>query len=455
MDQIKQQILEQVPIYNSAEVAWQEITPFLHLVEERQGFRVYDKAIQAALNACQCVRIPDLGEIIYLENPLILSSGCKLSVSKTQRISNISGSAHCLIRNRHIENGYAAYVQHKDPDTDLVIEGGIWDGACHDRSIRFGVGGSEYVEGARSIMLFSNVEQIVIKDATFCNGGSNYAVQLSNASGFHISGLHFIRFGRDGVHMNGPLSYGEVCHLSGRDMGDDMVALNAWDWDTSAVTFGTIAYVYVHDNESHNNEFRLLPGRKVYPAGDVDCDIHHCIIENLSGIYTFKMYCQPNFRNAVDKTSHDISGAVGNIYQVYFRNILINEKRNTGFSEIPVKSIFEVCADCHDIYMEDIHIQFTKEEFQRNDMHFMNVGPLSAVWKNNSENPEDWSELFDPNAVCCMTDLHLRNINFRGQKEMCSEELVHEVHMTVNQEYPRTTPKGGIGYGTVKRVSVE
>ena len=455
-EELKKEILEKVPEYDSEQVLWSDIREFMDLVEERDGFRVFDKAIQAALDQYQCVKIPEMGETLYLDAPLIMRGGYKLSVAKCQRLSNIPGAEHCLIRNQNIENGFYHSVAHRKPDCDIVVEGGIWDGACEKgKGCRFGVGSEEAIEGAMAIMIFSNIEQLVVKDAEFLGGGSNYAVQISNVKGFHVSGLTFIEFGRDGVHMNGPLIYGEVCGLKGRDMGDDMVAMNAWDWDTAAITFGSIQYLYVHDNESKNNEFRILPGRKLYEDGYVDCDIHHCVIEGLSGIYTFKMYCQPNIMNAIDKNYHDVSGTVGNIYDVYFKDITIDEHRDSGFASIPVGSVFEVCADCHDIYFEDIRIAYTREEFECKGMHMMNVGPLSATWKNGSEDPEKWGEVFDPDAVCSVRDIYFKNVQFTDGPWDSSRQMVYEINMTLNQDYPGTTPRGGTGYGTARNIFVE
>ena len=202
-----------------------------------------------------------------------------------------------------------------------------------------GTGNVPESKGALSIMIFSNLENLVIKNAEFKNGGINYAVQLCNLKYFQISGLSFIRYGRDGVHMNGPLSYGEVCNLYGEDMGDDAVALNAWDWDSSAISFGTIEKVYVHDNRTPNNELRLLPGRKLYENSFMDCDIRQCVLERLSGIYTFKLYCQPNIFNVIIPGYYDVSGAVGNIYDVWFKDIKVDKNRNSGLNGLPVNGI--------------------------------------------------------------------------------------------------------------------
>lgn len=453
MEQLKKQILKEVPRLDMNSFQWTEFNIRSEKFEEKNGYRVYTEALQSALDRYHCVKIPAAGETVYIDRPLIMKSGYRLWVDCEQRISNLPGDCHCMIRNANIENGFYHSVEHKDPDTEIAVIGGIWDGACQKGTgCRFEAGEGEVIEGAMSIMIFSNVEQLVVKDAQFYNGGSNYALQISNAKGFHVSGLTFIEYGRDGVHMNGPICYGEVCHLKGRDMGDDMVALNAWDWDVSAITFGTVEYLYVHDNESRNNELRLLPGRKMYEDHHVDCDIRKCILEGLSGIYTFKMYCQPNIRNAYDKSSHDVSGTVGNIYEVYFKNITVNEKKAAGFASLPVKSIFEVCADCHDIYFEDIRIAFAKNEFDKQDMCLMNVGPLSATWTRHSDDPQDWGEVFDPDAVCRIEDFYFKNVSFTDCQVEDAAELVREVHMTVNPDYPRTTPRGGNGYGVVGKI---
>ena len=72
------------------------------------------------------------------------------------------------------------------------------------------------------------------------------AVMLSRSAMYRIfpSAIWtFIKYGRDGVHVNGPASFGEIHDLKGLDMGDDMIAINAWDWDVSAITYGTVEYI--------------------------------------------------------------------------------------------------------------------------------------------------------------------------------------------------------------------
>jgi len=87
-------------------------------------------------------------------------------------------------------------------------------------------------------------------------------------------------------------------------------------------------------------------------------------------------------------------------------------------------------------------------------MSFVSVGPLSAVWTNGSDNPEDWGEVFDPDAVCHVTDIYFKNICFEDGVAETKEDLMQEIKMKLNPDYPRTKPKGGTGYGTIGKISI-
>ena len=456
MEKLKNEILSQIPAYQPECYEWHGLEEFEALVYEVDGYKVYGDAIQAALDRYQCVAI-EKRECMYLQKPIIMRSGYRLKLDRYQHIANIPGTLSCMIRNEHITNGAEVPVLHEGFDTDLSVDGGIWDGGLQEtdgEDKRLVTGLMPECKGALSIMIFINAENLVIKNAEFQNGGINYAVQLGNVRRFRISDLTFIRYGRDGVHINGPSSYGEVCDLYGEDMGDDVVALNAWDWDTSAITFGTIEKMYVHDNRTTNNELRLLPGRKLYGNTFVDCDVRDCILQRLSGVYTFKLYCQPNIFNAEIQGYHDVSGTVGNIYDVWFCDIDIDKNRNSGFHGLPVNGIFDVCADCRNLHFENIHVLSTYEDVEKRGMKFMSVGPLSAVWKNGSEDPEKWGEVFDPDAVCYVEDIYFKNISFEDCKATTREMLTKEITMSINPDYPNTTPRGGTGYGRLGRIYI-
>ena len=408
-------------------------------------------AVQAALDEHKNVIIPDTGAPIEFDNPVIMRSDYHLKVAKNQLIRQTEDCSTCLIINESAASGAKAPISVKR-DENISIEGGIWQTKADSRARN----NREYtIPGSLGNIILSSVERIRVADAVFTDSAS-YAVQIDDCSDYVIENLHFDNYHKDGVHVNGPADKGYIAHLSGRDMGDDMVALNAWDWDTSAISFGSITNLVVEDVQSNNNEFRLLPGQKVFESGEkVDCNIENCVIENVSGIYTFKMYAQPNIANAVDKTRHDVSGTVGTIRNVYCRDISFARVTPSGFSGLPVKSLFEICADCDGIFIESVDVKNTIDECDKMDVRLVNVGPLSAVWKNGSDDPEKWGEVFDPDAVCEVSNLNLKNIRFGGEKISDAKRLVREVHMTVNPDYPKTTPRGGTGHGTIKSVKAE
>ena len=456
MNNLKKKILDEIPQYDREKISWNSMEEFENLIYEENGYRIYSKAIQTALDKYKCIKISKREEM-YLNRPIIMKSGYRLLLDDNQKISNVPGTMTCMIRNERLINGESTPAMMENPDCDISVEGGYWNGGLLGKKgeVRLGTGEIPEYKGALSIMIFINVENLIVKNAEFVNGGSCYALQLGCVNKFRISKLKFIKYGRDGVHVNGPASFGEICNLHGEDMKDDMVALNAWDWDTSAITFGTIENIYVHDNKSTNNEFRLLPGQKVYNNAETECDIRNCILENLEGIYTFKLYCQPNIRNAIYKEYNDTSGTVGNIYNIWFKNIRINQNRESGFNDLPVNGIFDVCANCRELHFEDISISYTKQMLMEKNMSFVSVGPLSAVWTNGSDNPDDWGEVFAPDSVCHVEDIYFKNICFTDEKTEQKEDLIKEIKQEINHDYPNTKPKGGTGYGTVGNVIIQ
>lgn len=408
-------------------------------------------AIQNALDEHKNVFISNIGKPIELDNPIIMRSGFHLKVDEKQLIKQTEENLTCLVINESAASG-AECVIDVERDSDISIEGGIWQTKSNARARN---NKDWSIKGSLGNIILSSVERVHVSNATFTDSVS-YAVQIDDCSDFTIENIHFDNYHKDGIHVNGPADRGYISNLSGSEMGDDMVALNAWDWDTSAISFGSITNVVVENIKSDRNEFRLLPGQKLFKNGDkVDCNIENCVIENVSGIYTFKMYAQPNIANACDKTRNDVSGTVGKIKNVFLKNISFEAVSPSGLNDLPVKSLFEICADCDGIYIEDAQVQNSIDDCDTMDVRLVNVGPLSAVWKNGSDDPENWGEVFDPNAVCEVSNLKLKNITFNGERVSDAARLTREVHMTVNPDYPNTTPKGGNGYGTIKSVKSE
>ena len=405
--------------------------------------------IQQALAEHNNVEIPDIGAPIELDKPIIMYSNHHLRVAKNQVITKVDGSNYCLLRNASLKDGAFGPVS-KERDHNISIEGGIWD----DKRSRCAINKEDTVRGSRGLIILVCIEQVWVHDLTV-RESNNYGVQICECRDFIVENLFFDNHHKDGVHVNGPATYGTVRHLSGAHMDDDMVALNAWDWYASAITYGTIDHLVIEDIKRNDNEIRLLPGQKVYDDGTkVDCDLHHCVLENISGIYTFKLYCQPYWRNSL-LPKPDFSGTVGEIYDVYFKNINFLAVQSSGFGDMPFNGLFDIGSNCKNLFLEDIHVADTIEHCKELDVSLIKVGPLAYTFTGGSEDVSTWDEVFDSDAICHATDIYLKNVDFAGQKITDTAVLSKTVRMTPNPDYPKTTPKGGTGYGTLGKIVAE
>ncbi len=419
---------------------------------------IWTEAINKALLEKKHVYIPDMNRTIYIDSSIIMRSDYSLKIAPEQVIALAPGTGLSLLRNENIIPGAKNAVSRINPDRNFSVEGGIWTALEREnKNIDLRSERENPAQGAVAVMLISNAEDVVIKNVTFLEATA-YAIEISNIEGFCISDITFKSFHRDGIHINGPSSYGMVRNLHGDDMGDDMVALNAWDWHCSAMTFGTIDHIYVSNIESTSNELRILPGQKIFDDGSrTECDIHHCVFENMSGIYTYKMYAQPFILNEICGLN-DASGTVGNLYDLYFKNVEFPRIKEAGFgSIISVKGLFEICADCNNINIENVNVSEGMDELLQRDITLVKVGPLSATYKGGKDDPAKWGEVFDPNAVCTVDNLKIKNITYNRKPADISsrEKIVRTIRLCVNKDYPNTTPRGGTGYGILKSVEIE
>ena len=446
MEQLKQEIFDKIQSVSYTKDDCIDVREYAHLAQDN----VWDKAINTALKEKKKVYIPNMGKEILLDSSILMDDSQVLLVDKEQVIANTETNGLCMVVNSRAKNGSYHAVDQKDCNRSIYVEGGIWSPNRHNDITKLVNSDDSPFMGVFAIMLFTNIEGLTLKNCIFENSQS-YAVQISNVSGFLVENIRFSEYKRDGVHLNGPARYGVIRNLEGENMLDDMIAFNAWDWDASATTFGTIDHVFVEGVKSNNNEFRLLPGRKTFTDGTwVDCDITNCIFKDITGVYTFKLYCQKNWKEAFDFTYSDHSETVGNIQNVYFENIRFDKVRKDGFSSIPVNGLFDCCSDLDGIHFKNIHVDMDKAEFDRTGLKLMSVGPLTYTWKNHYPNePEKWGELFSPDAVCEAKNVTFRNIVFGNEKLTSLDEVMGEVHLAVNPDYPNTTPRGGTGYGTI------
>ncbi len=411
--------------------------------------------IESLLLEHPSLSIPALDHPIELSRPIRLSSGMHLRIHERTILRMKESCGGCMVRNEHIASGMYGPADAPVLDADITIEGGQWENAPRAASAN---DPSPVIQefGKTNILLgmifFCHAERVTVRSITI-RKSDMYGVLIADCHDFLVENIVFDDHRKDGVHVNGPASHGLIQHMNGK-CGDDFVALNAWDWDTSSVSFGPIEDVTVQHIACEHDEMRLLPGRKTYPDGNkLDCPVQNCIFRDISGAYSFKMYQQPNCHN-LKRVHKDFSEIAGLIKDVVFSDIRLDSLTADGLAEVRLDAIFEMGADCENITFENLSLGFSMDAFREKNMSVAVIGPKSSTWTRGYADPAEWTELFDPDLVVTAENILFRNIRFGGV--LCTDLplLFRAQHLCVNPDYPRTTPKGGTGYGIIGAVSV-
>lgn len=446
-ERIKANIKETVKVIDTSSLVFTNIKEYEALVTDN----IWTKAIQTALDEKKNVYIPYMGREIVIDGTIFMDSHTNLKVDEKQIIRLKEHTNVCMLRNRNMIPGGHAYTEQTDPDEYITVTGGIWASPDND-GLRMDNLGT--IVGGFSEIAFSNVRYINVTNATFSHGTS-YAVMISNCTNFYVDNIKFDDYKKDGIHIDGPAKFGIISNLDGIGLGDDMVAILAWDWFSSGITNGDIEDILVENIKGDNNEIRLLTGRKVYRNGKKkDCDIRRCVFENITGIYTYKMYYQPNCCNVIRGKYFDSAETVGKMDDIYYENITVPKIRNSGFNDIPVYGIFDILADCKNLNLKNIKMDHSLEELDNKNIKLINVGPISATFKYTDDKSK-WGDFFEPDMCCFVEDINLENITFDDVKVTDAKKLVKETHQSINPDYPNTLPEGGTGFGKIEKVNVK
>ena len=410
--------------------------------------------VQRLLDEHRSVRIPKLPFALTLDRPLVMDSGTSLFVDPETVIRMKPGCGGCMIRNRRLADGRLDDIDARNGDSDLWVEGGIWEGAARAPSPNDpDVTMREMSRQILGVMFFSGVRRVTVRRATI-RRGEQYGILLAGCRHFHVDEVFFDGHQKDGVHVNGPSEYGLIENLRG-SCGDDFVALNAWDWDSSAVSFGAIRHILVRNIRCDHDEMRILPGVKAYRSGKrTDCPVEDCRFESVSGAYNFKLYQQPNCHN-IERAEKDFSAAAGLMKGIVFSDIALEKLTVEGLAEVQLDGVFEIGADAEDVLFENIRVGVSAEELKKRGMTLVTVGPKSSTWTRGSTDPAEWCELFQPDLVVKADRLRFRNIVLNGQTCLDGRTLVGARRLSVNPDYPKTRPQGGTGYGVILSAVIE
>jgi hypothetical protein len=404
---------------------------------------VWTQAMQATLDAQGTLHIPARAQPYYLDGPLILKSGQKLSADPTAKIRLKPGSNTCMVRNEHVVTLNTKPVPANQPlDTDITIEGGIWTTlATTENEWNGNLLGRSSKEnpafGTHGVILLQNVRGVTVKNLTM-RQSRPFGVHLANAHGFTVENITLEEHRRDGVHVTGPASDGVIRGVRGNSSDDD-VALTAWAWKNNAPSFGPIERITVEDvtgwpEDDHegNIAIRLLPGVKRFEDGTMlDCSIRDITLRRITDIRHFKIYDQPNLERGRDT---DFSIGVGTVKNLRLEDLTFNR---------PGQIQLHANTDGLSIHNVRVNHPITP------DWHLLAIGPLSQTSKRGkSEDAAKWVEIFSPDLDCTVRNLTVSGVRTRdSQTDLPIEQVVKVIEQKPNPDYPKTTPKGGKGKG--------
>jgi hypothetical protein len=440
---------------------------------------IWSDAIASCLQENGCVFIPKTPAPVYIDRPIVLHSGDRLSVHPETEIRLKTGvTGTCMLRNSNIVFSQSSPITpFAGADQGILIEGGIWSDQCNEGH---GHGGAYDTEGSmpgsNGMFLLHNISGLTVRNVLF-RDCSAFAIQLGNANNFVVENIT-IDESADGIHIEGPSAHGIIRRISAKT-NDDVVALNAWDWDSSSLTFGAITDILVEDVETPSgytwSELRLLPGTKVFPNGEtLACDIRRCIFRDIRGVHTIKMYDQPNLARPED----DFADPIGKMSDLFFADIRVDGIQLSDYYDKSSDAVFDICANIDTLSIRNVRFNYTPGE---NDMarYLVSVGPKALTWPRGSNPPaevwvppvhyqnqariplDDWKEVFNPNANPVVTKLQIKDIYLptpgeAGVYGLCHEipELINERHLILNPDFPHTLPRGGTGHGRVLDLEV-
>jgi hypothetical protein len=428
--------------------SWAEVWPDADGNETTRSVegRIWNASIQAALDQHNVAFLPRRDTPYYLDEPIVLKSGQRLSADPGAEIRLMPGVNTCMVRNTHLVASQKGPVPaDATPDTRIVVEGGIWttlatsvtqsNGNVSGRSARQGE-----VPSCHGVLLFNNVHGLLVRNITIRQSRA-HGVQLSNCRDFLVDGVMFEDHRRDGVHVNGPASYGVIRDIRGVT-GDDVVALNAWDWRNTAPCFGPIDHILVegvrgNPQRGGTDEIRLLPGTKAFADGErLDCPVADCVLRDLHDIRTFKIYDQPNLELGRD---NDFCDPIGTIRNVYLQKLVYHRP-----------GPLQIAVNVDGLSLDDVQLHFDLQEAQCRDFKLVEIGPMSQTYKIDPNNSATWVELFSPDRDVTVRGFRMTNVRTLSGTRLvpladAEATLVRVADQTLNPDYPKTTPRGGTG----------
>ncbi len=411
------------------------LSDYSALTRRRNGATIWTEALQRAVDEHEIVVLPPTDEPYLVDGTVVLPSNRRIEATGAT-VQMADGMKTVLFRNANAADGTFAPVQPGSRDTNIAIVGGTWEDCCTKRA---GYGKSGMLNflprrlgnffGVSAIMFFSNCEHVNIVGATFRHAGA-FAVQVGDGDAFRFEDISFDHCFADGLHLNGNLSRVLARRIQGQ-VGDDLVALNAYDWLNSSVSFGPQRDILCEELELVRAPgFRVYPAIRIQPAkyryadgSTVDCSVSNVVFRHVRGITTFKCYLQTPPYKIGETPEWGETGSGGNLI---FEDIEIDltgpiDDIGQYASSDPVRGhfgAFEFGANLSSVEFRNIDVRLHADRYPLS--HLVTVGPKSCVLPQNDE--KGATEIFDPYVECHIGKVSLSNVRVGGA---IPGELVH------------------------------
>ncbi len=180
---------------------------------------LWTEAFQADLDAEGQLHIPAREKPYYLDGPIVLKSGQKLTADAKAEIRLKPGSNTCMVRNENIV-GFADQPVPEDtqPDSDITIEGGIWttlaNGVKDNHGNQRGHSSKlKPVPGTHGVILLHNVRKVSVRNVTV-RQSRPFAIHLGNIRDFTVDGLTLDRHGAYIAAKDGWLYFADVVPIA-------------------------------------------------------------------------------------------------------------------------------------------------------------------------------------------------------------------------------------------------
>jgi len=226
-------------------------------------------------------------------------------------------------------------ANHKSGNTNIVIEGGTWDG--NNQHNPRSVGGDRERYGYSGVAItFIKVKKLELRNFTVKNPES-YSVRLGEVEDFMIKNIildqPILRPNQDGIHLGGFCQRGVIQNIkavTNNTPNDDMIAINADDNVNTDITqgikCGPIKDIQIKNLSAINawNFVRLLSATSL---------IENITVENVSGGCRFF---------AVNMNNWAFPVGVGNIHNITLKNFNVSKSIVEKFCPALVKISLKV-----------------------------------------------------------------------------------------------------------------